>query len=45
VLRGVFRGESLFRGEIGLLEIAMANEALDVLEENKHRWEDANRPD
>lgn len=45
MLRGVFRGESLFDGSIGLLEISMANEALDCVEENKYRWEEANRSD
>ena len=45
VLRGVFKGESLLDGTIGLVDVAMANEALDVMDENRHRWEDANRPD
>jgi hypothetical protein len=43
VLRGVFRGESLFDGSIGLVHIAQANEALDVMDENRFRFEDANK--
>ena len=37
VLEGVIRGESLWDGTLGLLEIAELNEALDARAENQAR--------
>jgi hypothetical protein len=45
VLRGVFRGESLFDGTVGMMELAMANQALDVQDENQYLYQEANKPD
>lgn len=39
VLRGLVRLESLFGTDITLEHIALANEALDVQEENQRRYE------
>jgi hypothetical protein len=38
VLRGVFRMESLIDGTLDLEHVALANDALDVMEENERRW-------
>ncbi len=38
VLRGVFRMESLLDGTLDLEHVALANDALDVMEENERRW-------
>jgi hypothetical protein len=43
ILRGVFKGESLFNGAITIAEIAQANDALDVQDENEARYHDANK--
>jgi hypothetical protein len=37
VLRGMCKLESLLDGALSLEDIAMANEALDALDENEHR--------
>ena len=39
VEHGFFRGESLFDGTIGICEIADANDALDLMFENRYRVE------
>lgn len=43
VLRGLIKGESLLDGTIDLEFVALLNEAIDVEEENRVRFERANR--
>ena len=46
VLRGVYRMESLLDGTLDLEHVALANEALDVIDENErryHRWSEQRR--
>lgn len=43
VLRGVFRMESLIDGTLDLEHVVLANEALDVLDENERRLHQATR--
>ena len=45
-LRGVYRLESLIDGTLDLEHVALANEALDVMDENERRirsWQEAQR--
>jgi hypothetical protein len=45
-LRGVYRMESLIDGTLDLENVMMANEALDVMDENErrlYRWREAAR--
>ena len=45
-LRGVYRLESLIYGTLDLEHVALANEALDVMDENERRirsWQEAQR--
>lgn len=37
-IRGVYRMESLLDGTISLEHVAMANDALDMADENERRW-------
>ena len=37
VIRGVFRLESLLDGTLDLEQVALANDALDVVDENENR--------
>ena len=41
VLRGVFRMESLYDGTLDLEAVALANDALDVSDENDRRYREA----
>lgn len=43
VLRGLCRLESLYDGTLGLEQLALANDALDVMDENDRRAQEANR--
>lgn len=43
VLRGCCRYESLIDGTMGLEDIALLNDALDVQDENEHRYHEANK--
>jgi hypothetical protein len=40
-VKGMCRLESLFDGTLSLDQIAMANDALDVMAENEHRLQEA----
>lgn len=42
VIRGMCKYESLRDGTIGLYDIALMNDALDVQEENERRFREAN---
>jgi hypothetical protein len=44
VLRGLCKLESLFDGTLDLEQIALANDALDVMDENDRRVAEANKP-
>lgn len=43
VLRGLCKYESLIDGTLGLADIALMNDALDVQEENEMRYREANK--
>lgn len=43
VLRGMCRLESLYDGTLDLEQLALANDALDVMDENDRRAQEANR--
>lgn len=43
VLRGLCRLESLYDGTLDLEQLALANDALDVMDENDRRAQEANR--
>lgn len=43
VLRGCCRYESVIDGTLGLADIALLNDALDVQDENERRWQEAQR--
>lgn len=44
VLRGCCRYESLLDGTLTLEDVARMNAALDVQDENEHRYREANTP-
>ena len=39
VMRGLCKYESLLDGTVGLVDVALLNEALDVEAENQYRWQ------
>lgn len=43
VLRGLIKGESLIDGSVDLEFVAVLNEAIDVEDENRARFERANK--
>lgn len=43
VLRGLIKGESLIDGSVDLEFVSMLNEAIDVEDENRARFERANK--
>lgn len=43
VLRGACRYESLIDGTLTLADVALLNDALDVMDENEARYYEANR--
>jgi hypothetical protein len=43
-VRGMLRLESLLDGTLSLEDVAMANDALDVVDENEYRLNEAMKP-
>lgn len=43
VLRGLCAYESLIDGKLSLADVALMNDAIDVQDENEHRYREANK--